>query len=678
MMRSNRCGNTTWIRYVMRILASHRYMRLFNLCIVLQLSAMFQIALYAQNNRHPFLDLGVPNMSVQQEQYTEKEDSQTYKHSARVLYISSYHPTFTATKAQIDGLMSVVDTMGVEISMEFMDTKRYPNDTVQVALFRKYLAHKLKIWPTVDAVVVGDDNAFLFALKEQNGLFKDQPIVFAGVNDKRLALKQNENPKMTGVIEQTSMDETIRQMIALKPEAKKIYVLTDSTTTAQLDFNLLMETSAQKFPHHEFVEVNMCFYSMAAYRGMLNRIPASELILLISGYRDRFLHPISLSSLLRMIRQYTRTPVFHLWDHGVGDGLVGGRVVSPYRHGQLAGQLLRKILSGTPVSDIPVIYKDVNINMYDWEIIQRYNIDARVLPKDTVFVNKPVGFFTYHARALVISGLIMLVLLLVIVYLQQLVRNKKNQAEKMMLRACAAEQADKLKSMFLANMSHEIRTPLNAIVGFSSLMVDGELSDKERQEYFELIVKNNDQLLNLIGDILDLAKLQSGTMKMTPEVFEIKAFIERLFVSLSHLSKSSKVKVVLDVDDQPSFDIYFDSKRLMQVISNFMTNALKFTEKGEVRLYYRLEDRGAVVCVHDTGVGIPLDKQDKVFQRFEKLDQHTRGTGLGLSISSAIMEQEYGRIGFESTPGKGSTFWCWVPSASRKNEILRKEAKLNS
>ncbi len=638
---------------------------------------MSQITLSAQNDMHDFMDIALQNARAQQEQYTEKEDSQMYKHSARVLYISSYHPTFTATKAQIEGLMSVVDTMGVEISMEFMDTKRYPNDTTQIELFRRHLAYKLKIWPKVDAVVTGDDNAFLFALKEQNRLFKDQPIVFAGVNDKRLALEQNDNPQITGVVEQTSMEETIKQMIALKPEAKKIYVLTDSTTTAQLDYNLLMDSYAQKFPHHEFVEVNMCFYSMSAYRGMLNRIPASELILLISGYRDRFSHPISLSSLLRMIRQYTRTPVFHLWDHGVGDGLIGGRVVSPYRHGQLAGQLLREILRGQPVSKIPVIYKDVNINMYDWEIIQQYNLDTRVLPKDTIFINKPLNFFTYHARALIISGLIMLVLLLVIVYLQQLVRNKKSQAEKMMLRARAAEQADKLKSVFLANMSHEIRTPLNAIVGFSSLMADGELSDIERQEYFDLIVKNNDQLLNLIGDILDLAKLQSGTMKMTPEVFEIKAFIEKLFVSLSHLSKSSKVKVVLDVDNNPFFDVYFDSKRLMQVISNFMTNALKFTEKGEVCLCYRLEDRGVVISVHDTGVGIPLDKQDKVFLRFEKLDQNTRGTGLGLSISSAIMEQGHGRIGFESTPGKGSTFWCWVPSASRKNEILRKEARLN-
>lgn len=645
---------------------------------VLWLMVMGTGQVFAQNTSHPFSSLIEKGLISEKNYFAEKEDFTMHSHSQKVLFISSYHPTFRATKAQLDGFMSVMDTMNVEVSIEFMDTKRHPNDSLQVALFRQRLAYKLKRWSKFDGVAIGDDNALLFALEEQDKLLKNMPIVFAGINDKYLALEQNNNPRITGAVEQTSMEGTIRHMIALKPEATKIYVLTDSTTTAQLDFNMLMETCALKFPHHEFVEVNMCFYSMPAYRGMLNKIPSTELVLLISGYRDRFLHHVSLDDLLHMIRQYSRAPVFHLWDHGVGDGLIGGRIVSPYIHGQTAGKLMRDIINGKPVEDIQVINQDLNINMYDWKLLEKYNLDPSVLPKDTKFINKPTNFFVFHAKAFIISGFVVLFLLLVIVYLQYRIRKKKDQAEKMMLRARAAEQADSLKSMFLANMSHEIRTPLNSIVGFSSLMVEEDVTLEERREYFELIVKNNEQLLNLVGDILDLAKLQSGTMSMKPEVFDIKEFMRKAFGTLSHLSKSSHVELILDIDDKPFYDVYFDSKRLMQVLSNFITNALKFTEKGEVRVYYRLENRGVAICVKDTGIGIAEDKQDKVFNRFEKLDNFTQGNGLGLSISAAIMSQGHGRIGFSSTESEGSTFWCWVPGSGRMEAIQEQEAQLDS
>ncbi|WP_418991469.1 ATP-binding protein [Alistipes sp.] len=223
-----------------------------------------------------------------------------------------------------------------------------------------------------------------------------------------------------------------------------------------------------------------------------------------------------------------------------------------------------------------------------------------------------------------------------------------------------AEISDRLKSAFLANMSHEIRTPLNAIVGFSNLLAETE-DIGERREFMRVVEENNDLLLKLISDILDLSKIEAGTFEFDYGPVQVDQLCEEAVRSLGLKVQGRPIELVFEPHDEPC-SLYGDKNRLLQIITNFINNALKFTQKGYIALRYSVTDGMVRFEVEDTGSGIPYDKQPTVFDRFVKLNSFVQGTGLGLSICKSIVEQMGGRIGVESEPGRGSLFWFTVPT----------------
>ena len=222
-----------------------------------------------------------------------------------------------------------------------------------------------------------------------------------------------------------------------------------------------------------------------------------------------------------------------------------------------------------------------------------------------------------------------------------------------------AELSDRLKSAFLANMSHEIRTPLNAIVGFSELMVTCD-DPEEKKEYMNIIQSNNELLLRLINDILDLSKIESGIIERRKENFNLAKVCNELFVTIQAKMTNPNVELRLDGPNSECW-VLLDRNRLKQVWMNFLTNAVKCTKSGYIKMGYGIERKGLRIYVEDTGIGIPDDLHDKVFTRFEKLNEFSQGTGLGLTISRAIVEAAGGEVGFTSKLGVGSTFWAWLP-----------------
>lgn len=228
-----------------------------------------------------------------------------------------------------------------------------------------------------------------------------------------------------------------------------------------------------------------------------------------------------------------------------------------------------------------------------------------------------------------------------------------------------AEQSDKLKSAFLANMSHEIRTPLNAIIGFSDLLMNtDELEDRE--DYMRIINNNNELLLKLIGDILDLSKIESGAIELKYEEFDLSYYFDDMSTSMKQRATKPGVEL-RDLNPYGECIVRLDRNRIAQIMTNYVTNAIKYTPNGFIEMGYEAVDKGVRFYVKDTGIGIADEKKCKVFQRFEKLDEFAQGTGLGLSICKAIAESMGGSVGFESTYNQGSLFWAILPCEPRIN-----------
>ena len=244
-----------------------------------------------------------------------------------------------------------------------------------------------------------------------------------------------------------------------------------------------------------------------------------------------------------------------------------------------------------------------------------------------------------------------------------LIDERKKMEEELLKAKEAAEISNHLKSAFLANMSHEIRTPLNAIVGFSNVLAYTE-DENERQEYIKIIENNNTLLLQLIGDILDLSKIEAGVFEFVYSKVNLNVLLMEVIRAARLRLKDDSV-VVEFVECLPECVICSDVNRLMQVMNNLITNAIKFTAKGSIRVGYRLrEDESLYFYVSDTGCGIPADKLKEVFGRFVKLNSFQQGTGLGLSIGESIVTRLGGQIGVMSEVGQGSTFWFTLSKSS--------------
>ena len=248
-----------------------------------------------------------------------------------------------------------------------------------------------------------------------------------------------------------------------------------------------------------------------------------------------------------------------------------------------------------------------------------------------------------------------------------------------------AVESDRLKSSFLANMSHEIRTPMNAILGFSDLLKSNKFSDERKERFVEIINSKSRQLLQIITDIIDISKIEAGQIKISNKNFSINDLLRDLEISYrsiqKHEKKPIKLIIKLKLTDANSW-IYADKLRIDQILNNFLSNAFKFTEKGEIELGYQIkEDKTIVFYVRDTGIGISNDEMKIIFDRFRQVsssyDRIYGGTGLGLSISRGLAGKLGGSIWVESEVNKGSTFYLRIPyTKGEKSQKLSKKTSV--
>ncbi len=334
----------------------------------------------------------------------------------RALLISSYHPGFPTFFQQIDGLNSVLEPEGITLDVEFMDSKRF-FDTDSLSRFHDLLKSKLAAIEPYDVIFTSDDNALIFALEHRDELFPNIPIIFFGVNNQILARSLEPEQGITGVIEAVSMRETLELMKQLIPDVPKVYAIVDATPSGQGDLNRFKELAAS-FPDLTFETLSLADMTWADFSSRLDSINPKDAILLLSAYRDKHDNKKLFGQSLELILAHAPVPVFHLWEHGVGDGVLGGKIISHFMQGRFAGEIGIQILRGTPIEHISIVEGDAaNQDTIDYSVLTHFQIPEGAVPEGVRWVNKPRSILRTYWRELAAAFIVVAVLSLAVVTL---------------------------------------------------------------------------------------------------------------------------------------------------------------------------------------------------------------------------------------------------------------------
>jgi len=582
-----------------------------------------------------------------------------------VLFISSYDSSFPTYFSQIKGLHSELSKYYINLTTMYMNKKR-DISSYGDSVFIHQLKYIMSLKPRISGVIVGDDDAFSFALNEENKLFKGIPIVFLGVNNENLAFKQDSNINVTGVVEAISIDKTLDLIYQLLPNTKRIFAISDATKSGRADLESFLKITSLR-SDGEYSVIDLSKMSFSEYKKTLSNLNNDDALLLLSCFLYKNDSIVSFHRTIDILKEFSPVPVFHLWEHGIGEGLLGGYVVSHYDQGALAAKLLVEKLIHND-RNIPVTKKSPNKVILDNNIIKKYSINLHNIPNssEVKILNAKINIFQKYRDLIVIISIVFFILIFIITFL--LYSSFKNKQVRILLedKKEEAEKANLLKSSFLANMSHEIRTPLNAIIGFSDILTDEEITSDEKKQYSAIINSNSDLLLKLINDILDLSKIDAGYCVLEYQKIDIVHLIKNICLSLrdSASKRNNELVYNLYID---SLEIEYDPNRFKQVLNNLISNAIKFTKNGKIEVILEDLDKFIQICVKDNGIGIAPDKQKDVFKRFAKLNTYTQGTGLGLSLSKYIVESSNGKMYFTSKLNEGSCFIVEIPKKRMYN-----------
>lgn len=596
-------------------------------------------------------------------------------------------------------------------------------DSLNVSKMWQFLDSIEKIQP--DIVLLNDDQAYQAFLKCNHPFAKEIPVVFAGVNYPDWTL-HTQYPNMTGFHDKHDFIKNIHFINALMGQVsikincdnlhqdEHLYDFLDQirsdSSIVLIHFTTFLQEHPELFPKKDWDYLNKIIeITKDGVRGgkdfspgelahiytvPFRTLPGFHLLRNTIGKSLNFCYlEISHDMLSDALCQQVGNPSFSAHNEPVQyyptnmrNRYIGGYFTSLEIQAKEQAQTAARILNGTPVSQIPVRESEKEYILV-WHGIQAHGLSLDKIPAYVRLVNVP--FYEQHKKKIILFVCIAFIVCCVIairywyMFNREEKRKKKAQddlvhknddlekALKKLEKALEkAKEADRMKSAFLANMSHEIRTPLNAIVGFSNLLnaeTDIELEPEERANFVELINTNSELLLNLINDILDLSRIESGRMSFVFEPCSLNELMHEIYQTYLVLMPEN-VELRLDIPDE-NLTVSVDKHRLTQVVNNFINNAIKFTREGHILIGYRCEPASQVhIFVEDTGKGIPKEKLGSIFERFTKLDEFAKGSGLGLSICKIIAQRFGGGVAVESEEGKGSRFSIFFPIATDAND----------
>ena len=336
-----------------------------------------------------------------------------FSQSYHVLFLSSYHPAYSTYHSQLEGIQSAFPKDELELDEEFMDTKRL-GEGENVTNFHTYLSAKLNHLPPYDLVITADDNAFHFMKNYGDELFPSLPWVFLGVNDIDAGLAENSNPLSTGILEFVSFDKNIKLIHSQFPASDKIIVIYDATPSSKADF-LNFSRALEKNRLFEMVEFDLSHHTFDEMESFLSSQDRGTPLLLLSAFLDCSGNRLDFSECFDRIYRHAQGPIYHLWAHGFGEGVLGGYIVDHRVQGLEAGKLARRILTGESPGNIPVENKSPNHYLFDWRELKKWEIRKGSLPEGSSLINSPVNTRFIKVLAL-LSGAIIILLFMLMLY----------------------------------------------------------------------------------------------------------------------------------------------------------------------------------------------------------------------------------------------------------------------
>lgn len=471
---------------------------------------------------------------------------------------------------------------------------------------------------------------------------------------------------VAGYVYEYDVDKNIELM-------RRVAFISDNTYGG-LSMQALVKKEMEKYPDLETIWLDGRTETFMEVSERMRRLPQNTCVLL-GTWRVDCTESYVIGNTTYMLRDANPTlPVFTIASVGLGHWALGGYTPEYHAVGKNIGAVTYDFLDKGDREGVDLVTIPGNYT-FDIKRLHEFKLDSLNLPQGAVLVNKTPSLYEqykYWVIGVVSAFMFLIACFLIAIYyiirINHLKHHLEVSGEELLVAKEKAEESNRLKTAFLANMSHEIRTPLNAIVGFSSVLVSDDSSPAEKAQYCDIIQKNSDLLLHLINDILDISRMESGKIKFVWEECDVVELCQTALSTAEYGRKTSAL--FLFETPVASLVIKTDAQRLKQVLINLLSNAAKFTPSGSIKLAIAIDKQHQQLelSVSDTGCGIPSDKSDRVFERFEKLNEYSQGTGLGLAISRLIVENLGGKIWVDKDYTEGARFVFTHPLTKKEKE----------